>query len=337
MKVRVGISGFGRVGRQILKIGLERTNLEFVAVNDITDAKTLAHLFKYDSVYRTFKGEIYAEGDYIIVNGKKIKVFAVKTPDEIPWSELGVDVVIEATGKFRSRGDVAKHIKGTVKKAIITAPGKGDPPDITIVMGVNEDKYNPLKHQVISNASCTTNAFAHMVKVLHENFRVLQGVMTTIHSYTNDQRILDQPHKDLRRARAAAVSIIPTTTGAAKAIELIFPELKGHLSAISIRVPSADVSIVDFACKVENSTSINEVNEAFRNVSVSPSLSKYIGYAEEPLVSVDFIGNSHSVIFDPMLTQVIDGNLIKTYGWYDNEWGYSVRVVDALEFIASRL
>ncbi len=337
MAVRVGISGFGRVGRQILKIGLNRPDLEFVAVNDITDARTLAHLFKYDSVYGKFDGEVYSEGNYIFVNGKKIRVFAEKTPDAIPWSELGVEVVIEATGKFRSRSDAAKHLRDTVKKVIITAPGKGEPPDVTIVMGVNEDKYDPNDHHVISNASCTTNAFAHLVKLLHENFGILEGVMTTIHSYTNDQRILDQPHKDLRRARAAAISIIPTSTGAAKAIELIFPELKGHLSAIAIRVPSADVSIVDFAARVEKSTTVEEINEIFKKASIDEKYSKYVGYADDPLVSVDFIGDSHSVIFDPHLTQVVDGKLVKVFGWYDNEWGYSVRVVDVLSYISSRL
>lgn len=336
MALRIGINGFGRIGRQVLKIGLEREGLEFVAINDITDAKTLAHLLKYDSVYRTYERDVKVEGDYIVVDGHRFRVFAIKDPAEIPWDELGVDIVVEATGLFRSRDKAALHLRGSVKKVIITAPGKGEPPDVTIVLGVNEHTYDPEKHHVISNASCTTNAFAPVVKVLHENFKILKGVMTTIHSYTNDQRILDLPHKDLRRARAAALSIIPTTTGAAKAIGLIFPELEGKLQATAMRVPTPDVSIVDFAALVEKSTTVEEVNETFKKAAQG-ELKGYLRYIEEPLVSSDFIGDTHSAIFDSSLTQVAEGNLVKVFAWYDNEWGYSARVVDLIEYIGGKL
>jgi len=337
MAVKIGINGFGRIGRQILKIGLEYPELEFVAVNDITDSKTLAHLLKYDSIYGTYPKEVKAEEDSIIVDGKRIKVFAKKSPEEIPWSRYGAEIVIEATGKFRSRGDLAKHLTGSVKKAILTAPGKGEPPDITVVMGVNESSYDPEKHHIISNASCTTNAFAPIVKVLHENFGVKRGVMTTIHSYTNDQRILDQPHSDLRRARAASLSIIPTSTGAAKAIELIFPELKGKLQAIAIRTPTADVSLLDFAVELEKDVTVKDINETFKKASQEGPLSKYLRYIDEPLVSIDFVGDTHSAIFDSTLTQVSLNNLVKVFAWYDNEWGYSTRVIDLVLFVAEKL
>ncbi len=335
MSVKVGINGFGRIGRQIFKIGFGDPELDFVAVNDITDARTLAHLLKYDSVFREYKKDVRATDSEIIVDGKAVKVFSERDPSKIPWDELGIDLVIEASGVFRSRDKAALHLRGTVKKVVITAPGKGEPPDLTVVMGINEKNYDPGKHHVISNASCTTNCFAPLVKVLHENFKIKKGVMTTVHSYTNDQRILDQPHRDLRRARAAALSIIPTTTGAAKAIELIFPELKGKLSAISLRVPTPDASIVDFACEVENATSVEEVNEAFRKAA-SGELNGYLYYSEEPLVSTDYIGSRYSAIFDSLLTQVVDGTLVKVFAWYDNEWGYSARVVDLVKYIASR-
>jgi len=335
MSVKVGINGFGRIGRQIFKIGFGDPELNFVAVNDITDARTLAHLLKYDSVFREYKKDVRATDSEIIVDGKAVKVFSERDPSKIPWDELGIDLVIEASGVFRSRDKAVLHLRGTVKKVVITAPGKGEPPDLTVVMGINEKNYDPGKHHVISNASCTTNCFAPLVKVLHENFRIKKGVMTTVHSYTNDQRILDQPHRDLRRARAAALSIIPTTTGAAKAIELIFPELKGKLSAISLRVPTPDASIVDFACEVENATSVEEVNEAFRKAA-SGELNGYLYYSEEPLVSTDYIGSRYSAIFDSLLTQVVDGTLVKVFAWYDNEWGYSARVVDLVKYIASR-
>ncbi len=335
MSIKVGINGFGRIGRQIFKIGFGEPELEFIAVNDITDARTLAHLLKYDSVFREYEKDVRATDSEIIVDGKSLKVFSEKDPSKIPWDELGIDLVIEASGVFRSRDKAALHLRGSVKKVVITAPGKGEPPDLTVVMGVNEKNYDPAKHHVISNASCTTNCFAPLVKVLHENFRIKKGVMTTVHSYTNDQRILDQPHRDLRRARAAALSIIPTTTGAAKAIELIFPELKGKLSAISLRVPTPDASIVDFACEVEKTTSVEEVNEAFRKAA-SGELKGYLHYSEEPLVSTDYIGSPYSAIFDSLLTQVVDGTLVKVFAWYDNEWGYSARVVDLVKYIASR-
>ncbi len=336
MPIRIGINGFGRIGRQVFKIGQRNPNLEFVAVNDIADPKTLAHLLKYDSVFGRYPGTVVAEGSSILVNSKEIKVFSVRDPAKIPWEELGVDVVVEATGLFRSRSDAAKHLRGSVKKVVITAPAKGEPADYTVVMGVNEDGLDLDKHHVISNASCTTNAFAMLVKVLYESFGIRRGLMTTVHAYTNDQRILDAPHRDLRRARAAAMSIIPTSTGAAKAIELIFPELRGRLAAIALRVPTPDVSIVDFSAEVERETNIHEINRAFEEAASGP-LSRYIGIAHDPVVSVDLVGDEHSVIFDPELTQVVDGNFVKVFGWYDNEWGYSARVVDLLEYIANKM
>ncbi len=336
MPIKIGINGFGRIGRQVFKIGQRNPNLEFVAVNDIADPKTLAHLLKYDSVFGRYPGTVVAEGSSILVDGKEIKVFSVRDPARIPWDELGVDVVVEATGLFRSRSDAAKHLRGSVKKVVITAPAKGEPADYTVVMGVNEDGLDLDKHHVISNASCTTNAFAMLVKVLHESFGIRRGLMTTVHAYTNDQRILDAPHRDLRRARAAAMSIIPTSTGAAKAIELIFPELRGKLAALALRVPTPDVSIVDFSAEVERETNIHEVNRAFEEAASGP-LSRYIGIAHDPVVSVDLVGDEHSVIFDPELTQVVDGNFVKVFGWYDNEWGYSARVVDLLDYIAKKM
>ncbi len=334
MTLKVGINGFGRIGRQVFKIAKARATVDVVAINDIADAKTLAHLLKYDSVFGRYPGEVYAEGSDIVVDGKAVKVFSVRDPAQIPWNEVGVDVVVEATGLFRSRDQAAKHLRGSVKRVVITAPAKGEPADYTVVMGVNEKGLNPEKHFVISNASCTTNAFAIMVKVLHENFKVLRGLMTTVHSYTNDQRILDAPHRDLRRARAAAMSIIPTSTGAAKAIELIFPELRGKLAAMALRVPTPDVSIVDFSAIVERETNVHEVNRAFEEASKG-ELSKYLGIAYDPVVSVDLVGDEHSVTFDPALTQVVEGKMVKVFGWYDNEWGYSARVVDLLEYISS--
>jgi len=336
MPIKIGINGFGRIGRQIFKIGLKNPNLKFVAINDITDPKTLAHLLKYDSIFGRFGGQVEASGSSIVVDGEEIRVFSVRDPAQIPWHEEGVDIVVEATGLFRSRSDAAKHIRGSVKKVVITAPAKGEPADYTVVMGVNEDGLDPDRHQVISNASCTTNAFAMLIKVLHENFGIKRGLMTTVHSYTNDQRILDAPHRDLRRARAAALSIIPTSTGAAKAIGLIFPELKGKIAAVSLRVPTPNVSIVDFSAEVERETSIEEVNRAFEE-SASGPLSRYIGIVRDPVVSVDLVGDDHSVIFDPSLTDVVDGTLVKVFGWYDNEWGYSARVVDLLDYLSKFL
>jgi len=331
MKVKVAINGFGRIGRQILKIGLEKENLEFVAVNDLADPGILATLLKYDSVFRKYDKDVRVEDEYIVVDGHRVRVFKEKDPAKIPWGEVGADIVVEATGLFRTKDKAELHLRDSVKKVVITAPAKSEI-DATIVMGVNEHIYDPQKHNIISNASCTTNAFAHLVKVLHENFKIKRGIMTTIHSYTNDQRILDQPHRDVRRARAAGLSMIPTSTGAAKAIFKIFPDLEGKLSAIAMRVPTADVSIVDFACEVEKETTTEEVNATFKKAE-----SRYLKYTEEPLVSVDYIGDEHSVIFDATLTQAVGGNFIKVFGWYDNEWGYSTRVVDLLEFIANRM
>lgn len=336
MPIRVGINGFGRIGRQVFKIGQRSPDLEFVAVNDVVDPKTLAHLLKYDSVFGRYPSTVEVEGTSILVDGKEVEVFSVRDPAQIPWDEVDVDIVVEATGLFRSRSDAAKHLRGSVKEVVITAPAKGEPADYTVVMGVNESGLDLEKHYVISNASCTTNAFAMLVKVLHENFGIKRGLMTTVHAYTNDQRILDAPHRDLRRARAAALSIIPTSTGAAKAIELIFPELRGKLAALALRVPTPDVSIVDFSAEVERETSIQEVNKAFEEAASGP-MSKYIGIARDPIVSIDLVRDEHSVIFDPSLTQVVDGNFVKVFGWYDNEWGYSARVVDLLEYLAKRM
>ncbi len=331
--LRVGINGFGRIGRQVFKIGRAYPELEFVAVNDLTDNDTLAHLLKYDSVFGRFEGDVVAEGDRILVDGKPLKVFEIRNPGEIPWGDLGVDVVVESTGLFRSRDKAALHLRDTVQHVVISAPGKGEPPDFTVVLGVNDHQLDLSRHRVISNASCTTNAFAPLVKVLHERFKILKGVMTTIHSYTNDQRLLDAPHRDLRRARAAALSMVPTSTGAAKAIVAVYPELKGKLEARAIRVPTPDVSLVDFAAVVEASTTREEVLDAFREAARG-DLQGILQVLEEPLVSVDLIGNPHSSILDAELTQVVEGNLVKVFAWYDNEWGYSSRLVDLLRKIA---
>ncbi|HHV53872.1 MAG TPA: type I glyceraldehyde-3-phosphate dehydrogenase [Firmicutes bacterium] len=334
MAIRVGINGFGRIGRLAFRAGHQDPNLEFVAVNDLTDAKTLAHLLKYDSVHGTFPGEVEAANGAIRVNGKEIKVLAERDPARLPWKDLGVDYVIESTGLFRSREKAGVHItSGGAKRVIITAPAKNE--DITIVMGVNEKAYDPTKHFIISNASCTTNCLAPLVKVLHDNFRVVRGSMTTVHSYTNDQRILDLPHEDLRRARAAQVSIIPTTTGAAKAVALVLPELKGKLDGYALRVPTPDVSIADFACVVEKPTTKDEVNDAFRKAAAG-ELKGILGVSDVPLVSIDYRGDSRSSIVDLEMTSVIEGTFVKAVAWYDNEWGYSVRVIDLLRYIAAR-
>ncbi len=335
MSIKVGINGFGRIGRHILRIGLGRKGLEFVGINDISDSKTLAHLFKYDSVFGPYKGEVKSENGHIVVDGKAIRVFAEKDPKNIPWEDVKADIVAEASGVFRTKEAASLHLGKTVKKVIITAPAKGEV-DFTTVLGANQNAYDNEKHHIISNASCTTNCFAMIVKVLHENFGIVRGEMTTIHSYTNDQRILDAPHKDLRRARAAALSIIPTDTGAGRAIPIIFPELKGKLSAVAMRVPTADVSVVDFTCEVKKHTSTEDVNEKFSQAA-SGELKGYLRYSDEDLVSSDFIGDPHSAIFDSPLTSVVDGNLVKVIGWYDNEYGYSSRVVDLLEFIGERM
>jgi glyceraldehyde 3-phosphate dehydrogenase len=337
MAIRVGVNGFGRIGRQVVRSAKEQgiTDIDFVAVNDLTDTKTLAHLFKYDSVHRTYEGDVTASGDSITIDGDEVKVLSERDPASLPWKDLGVDIVLESTGRFTKAEDARKHITAGARKVVISAPGKGE--DITIVMGVNSNKYDPAKHAIISNASCTTNCLVPMVKVIIDNFGFRHGSMTTVHSYTNDQQILDAPHKDLRRARAAAMSMIPTTTGAAKATSLVIPEVKGKLDGISIRVPTPDVSLTDLVVEVEKSTSIDEVNAAFRAASEKGDLAGFLAYSDEPLVSSDYIGNQYSCILDAMSTNVIDGTLVKVCGWYDNEWGYSSRCVDLLRFVGDRL
>jgi glyceraldehyde 3-phosphate dehydrogenase len=336
MAIRVGINGFGRIGRQVLRAAKQQgvADIEFVAVNDLTDTKTLAHLFKYDSVHRTYQGDVSAGSNSITVDGDEIRVFAEKDPAALPWKDLGVDIVLESTGKFTSADGAKKHITGGAKKVIISAPAKGE--DITIVLGVNESKYDPSKHTIISNASCTTNCLVPMVKVVRDNFGFVRGSMVTIHSYTNDQQILDLPHKDLRRARAAAMSIIPTTTGAAKSTSLVIPELKGKIDGISIRVPTPDVSLTDLAVVVDKPVTAEQVNAAFKAAAAGP-MSGILQYTEEELVSSDFIGNPHSCILDAKSTNVVDGLLVKVSGWYDNEWGYSCRCVDLLRYVGARL
>ncbi len=335
MAVRVGINGFGRIGRNVLRAAVmaKQTAIEFVAVNDITDTKTLAHLLKYDSVHRRFPGTVEAKGDALVVNGKEIKVSAIKEPDKLPWKALGVDVVLESTGRFTDRVDADRHITAGARKVIISAPAKGE--DITIVMGVNDQKYDPAKHHVLSNASCTTNCLVPVVKVVLDNWGFKHGFMTTVHSYTNDQQILDLPHKDLRRARAAALSIIPTTTGAAKATALVLPEVKGKIDGVSLRVPTPDVSIVDLTAEVEKKTTVDEVNAAFKQAAQG-ALKGILSVSDEPLVSVDYIGSLYSSVVDSMSTNVIDGTLIHISSWYDNEMGYSARCVDLMALVASR-
>lgn len=335
MSIRVGINGFGRIGRHILRIGLGREDLEFVGINDITDTETLAHLFKYDSVFGRYPGEVECDGEGITVDGKSIRVFSERNPADIPWADTGAQVVAEASGIFRTREAAAAHMGETVKKVIITAPASGKV-DFTTVMGINDDDYEPGSHDVISNASCTTNCFGMLVKVLHENFAIRRGEMTTIHSYTNDQRILDTPHKDKRRARAAALSIIPTSTGAANAIQIVFPELKGKLSAVAVRVPTPNVSLVDFTCEVQKGTSAEEVNAKFKEASEG-SLSGYLAYVEDEIVSSDLVGDTHSCSFDSMLTSVVEDSLVKVVAWYDNEYGYTSRVVDLMELVGRAL
>ncbi len=334
MSIKVGINGFGRIGRHILRIGLEREGIEFVGINDISDSKTLAHLFKYDSIFGPYKGEVKSENGHMLINGKPIRVFSERNPSDIPWQDVGAELIAEASGIFRSKEEASLHLGETVKKVVITAPAKGKV-DLTTVLGANQNSYDSANHNIISNASCTTNCFAMIVKVLNENFGIKKGQMTTVHSYTNDQQILDAPHKDLRRARAAALSIIPTSTGAASAIEIIFPELKGKMSAVALRVPTSDVSVVDFTCEVEKSTTVEEINEKFKEASMG-ELKGYLRYVDEELVSSDFVGDPHSAIFDAPLTSVVEGNLVKVIGWYDNEYGYSSRVVDLIEYMGDK-
>ena len=336
MAIRVGINGFGRIGRQVLRAAKQGgiTDIDFVAVNDLTDTKTLAHLFKYDSVHREYQGAVAAGGDSITIDGDEIRILAEKDPARLPWKELGVDIVLECTGRFTDSSKAQAHITGGAKKVIISAPAKGE--DITIVMGVNHTKYDPSSHHIISNASCTTNCLVPMVKVVRDNFGFVRGSMVTIHSYTNDQSILDLPHKDLRRARAAAISMIPTTTGAAKATSLVIPELKGKIDGIAIRVPTPDVSMTDLAVVVEKAVTVEQINAAFRKASEG-ELEGILQYTEEELVSCDYIGNPHSCIFDSKCTNVVDGLLLKVSGWYDNEWGYASRCVDLLQYVGAKL
>jgi len=334
MAIKVGINGFGRIGRNVYRAAMGNNNIEIVAVNDLTDAKTLAHLLKHDSVLGNLKADVKAGENSISVNGKELKVFAHRDPAQIPWGSVGAEFVVESTGHFTDKAKAIAHLKDSVKKVIISAPANGE--DLTIVLGVNEDKYDPKNHHVVSNASCTTNCLAPFAKVLHEKFGIVKGLMTTIHSYTNDQQILDFPHKDLRRSRAAGLNMIPTSTGAAKAIGLVLPELKGKLDGLAIRVPTPNVSIVDLVVEVGKSVTKDDVNNALKEAAKSPKLAKYLEVTEEPLVSSDFRGNTHSSIVDGLSTYVVGGNLVKVLSWYDNELGYSTRVVDLIEYMASK-
>jgi glyceraldehyde 3-phosphate dehydrogenase len=334
MATRVGINGFGRIGRNFLRAACGDPGLEIVAVNDITDARTLGHLLKHDSVHGAFKGSVEVQDGTLVVNGKAVKVFASKDPGALPWKDLGVQIVVESTGRFTDRAGASKHLEAGAKKVVISAPAKEE--DITIVLGVNETRYDPGKHHIVSNASCTTNCLAPVAKVVLKAFGIKHGFMTTIHSYTNDQQILDLPHKDLRRARAAAMSMIPTSTGAAKAVGLVLPELKGKMHGLAIRVPTPNVSLVDLVVEVEKVATVEEVNNALRKAAEG-ELKGILGFCEEPLVSVDFNGNALSSIVDGPSTSVMDGTMVKVLAWYDNEWGYSCRVRDLIKFIAKSL
>ena len=336
MAIRIAINGFGRIGRNVLRSAKQsgRTGIDFVAVNDLTDPKTLAHLLKYDSVHRRYPGTVEATDRGLVVDGDEIRVFSERDPAKLPWADLGVDIVVESTGFFTDRDAAAKHLTAGARKVIISAPAKKE--DITVVLGVNEGSYDPDKHDVISNASCTTNCLAPLVKVLADAFGVRHGLMTTIHSYTNDQAVLDVPHKDLRRARAAALSMIPTTTGAAKATALVLPAMKGRIDGLAIRVPTPDVSIVDFVAAVERDTTREEVNAAFEAAADGP-MSGILGVSKEPLVSIDYTGDPRSSVVDALSTSVMDGRMVKVLAWYDNEWGYSTRVVDLVSYVGERL
>jgi glyceraldehyde 3-phosphate dehydrogenase len=333
MAVKVGINGFGRIGRNVVRAAMNRNDVEFVAVNDLTDTKTLAHLLKYDSVLGPLHDDVIADAESITVGGKKIRVFATKDPAELPWESVGAQIVVESTGRFTDAKDAGKHLRGGVKKVIISAPAKNE--DVTIVLGVNDNVYDPARHNIISNASCTTNCLAPVVKVVHEAFGIQKGSMTTIHSYTNDQNVLDFPHKDLRRARAAGLNMIPTTTGAAKAIGLVMPQLKGKLDGYSMRVPTPDVSVVDLVAVLDKKTTAEEVNGALKSAAEN-GLRGILGYTEDPVVSSDMLHNPNSSIVDAQMTKVLDGNLLKVVAWYDNEWGYSCRVVDLIAFLAKK-
>jgi glyceraldehyde 3-phosphate dehydrogenase len=333
MAIRIGINGFGRIGRNIMRAAMPYDDIEVVAVNDLTDAATLAHLLKYDSILGNLKADIRASGDKITVDGDEFKVLAQKDPAALPWKDLGVDLVFEGTGKFTKRDDAAKHLAAGAKRVVITAPAKG--PDVTVVMGVNHEAYDPAKHQIVSNASCTTNCLAPTVKVLHETYGLKKGWMMTVHSYTNDQQLLDLPHKDLRRARAAALSIIPTTTGAATAVGEVLPQLKGKLDGVSVRVPTPNVSLVDLTALLDKKVTAEDVNKTFE-AAANGAYKGIIEYVTAPLVSVDFRGNAHSAMIDAPYTKVIDGDFVKVLAWYDNEWGYSSRCVDLLRYMAGR-
>jgi glyceraldehyde 3-phosphate dehydrogenase len=333
MAIKVGINGFGRIGRNIMRAAMAHPDVDIVAVNDLTDARTLAHLLKYDSILGNLQADISATADGITVAGDAFTVLAEKDPAALPWKALGVDVVFEATGRFTKRDDAAKHLAAGARRVVITAPAKG--PDVTVVMGVNHEAYDPATHAIVSNASCTTNCLAPVAKVLHDNFGIARGWMTTIHAYTNDQNLLDLPHKDLRRARAAALSMIPTTTGAASAVGEVLPALKGRLDGVAVRVPTPNVSLVDLAAQLEKQTTSEAVNAAFQ-AAANGAYKGIIQYVTEPLVSIDFRGNPHSAIVDAPYTKVMDGNFVKIFAWYDNEWGYSSRCVDLLRYMASK-
>jgi glyceraldehyde 3-phosphate dehydrogenase len=334
MKTKVGINGFGRIGRNAFKVAMSKdVNFEIVAINDITSPATLAHLLKYDSCFGKFEGTVEAKDDAIVVNGKEIKILALRDPAELPWKEMGVDVVLESTGLFTKRADAEKHIKAGAKKVIISAPATDE--DITVVMGVNEEAYDPSKHNILSNASCTTNCLAPFAKVIDQVFGIERGLMTTIHSYTNDQKILDLPHSDLRRARAAAISMIPTTTGAAKAVSLVLPQLKGKLNGMAIRIPTPAVSVVDIVFEVKKETTKEEVNLALKHAAEN-ELKGIMGYCEEPLVSIDFKMDERSSIIDALSTMVVEGTMVKIISWYDNEWGYSSRTIDLIDYVVGK-
>ena len=327
--INVAINGFGRIGRLVLRAGINNKNINWVAVNDLTDAKTLAHLMKYDSSHGRFDGTVEATADSLIINGKTIKVLSVLDPTKLPWKDLNIDVVVESTGRFTDRAGCETHLKAGAKKVLLSAPGKGM--DLTIVMGVNDDKYDKNKHHIVSNASCTTNCLAPVVKVLNDNFKIKRGFMTTVHAYTADQKLVDAPHKDLRRARNAAISIIPTTTGAAKTVAEVIPELKGKLDGLSFRVPIPTGSVTDFVCELEKHTTKEEINQAFKKAS--EKMGHILAYSEDPIVSVDIVTDPHSSIFDPDLTYVMEGNFVKVISWYDNEWGFSERMVEVINLL----
>lgn len=334
MTVRIGINGFGRIGRQVFRAAYDYPEIEVVAVNDLTDSATLAHLLKYDSIHGIFAGDVKSEGENLVVDGKELKVLSEKDPANLPWKDLNVDIVVESTGIFTSGEKAGLHLKAGAKKVVISAPAKGE--DLTVVLGVNHEQYNPAEHHIVSNASCTTNCLAPVAKAINDKYGIVKGLMTTVHAYTNDQKILDLPHKDLRRARAAAMSIIPTTTGAAKAVSLVIPELKGKLNGMAMRVPTPDVSVVDLVVELKKDATAEDINQTLREFAANAP-DKVMKISDEPLVSVDFTTSPYSSIVDAELTMVMDGNMAKIISWYDNEWGYSNRVVDLVRFMVSKM